>query len=141
MQLIAQAAQQAALPTEAYGALQNLAIQFGFPAVLLILTLGAVGYALWSIGGKIMNVTIETMGKISLSNEKNADATEKIAQLIDVMTKQNDIIDKRLSNIESLTKRQIHFVRKCVLALKELVPKEKQHIKDSLNEILAEIKE
>lgn len=128
-----------ALDPAAYTAIQDVALKFGFPAILVLLILGAVFYALWQIGGKILEVTIKTMDKISLSNEKNAEATEKIAQLIDVMTDQNTIIDKRLSSIESASKKQLMVLRKSIIALKELIPKEKAHIKDLLDEILREV--
>lgn len=126
---------------QAYGVIQDVAIKFGFPAVLVLLMLGGFFYVVWKFGGRITDSVIKTMDKISESNGKNSEATEKIAQLIEVMTEQNHIIDNRLSNLEHLNKKQISLMRKSIISLKDLIPQDKSHIKDLLNEILREIEE
>lgn len=139
---------QVQVQPEAYTLVQNIADKFGFPALLVLILMAAGFFIIYKFGGRVTDFIIEILKKIHESNNKNAEAIEKILELVEVFIKQSEITDKRIENIEKKlnsidynNKRQTNLIRKVIIALKDLVAKDKQHIKDLLNEALNDVKD
>lgn len=102
--------------------------QYGFPGVLLIILLGAVGFFIWKIAIKLSDQTIKTLSSISETNSKFADSSSKIAELIKILADQTEANLDQLKFIKNNLNKQNYAAIELMNIIKtipKLIDKEK----------------
>jgi predicted PurR-regulated permease PerM len=113
--------------------------QYGIFAALFILLLGAVLYFVWIIAFKISDHTIKTMNSISATNEKFAESSGKMAELVKILADQTESTLNQLKFIKSNLNRQNAAATELIQIIR-LIPNDiKPEISIRLDNIIKEL--
>lgn len=104
--------------------------QYGLFGVLFVGLLIAVGFIVYKIGLKVSEHTIKTLTSISETNLKYAESSEKIADLIQILSEQTESTLEQLKFIKNhLNKQDIAAIE--LMNIVKMLPKFLDKEKDS----------
>ena len=115
------------------------AAEFGLVGFLLVIVITDVGFALWKLGSRLVDATIQSMQRQNAAIERTSVAIEKISTMTAVIASQSEAVDGTLNKIASSTTRNARVMRIMLSALREITPQEKTRLQELIDEARREL--
>ncbi|MCA9184659.1 MAG: hypothetical protein R3E01_11610 [Pirellulaceae bacterium] len=115
------------------------AAEFGLVGFLLVIVITGVGFALWKLGSRLVDATIQSMQRQNAAIERTSVAIEKISTMTAVIASQSEAVDGTLNKIASSTTRNARVMRIMLSALREITPQEKTRLQELIDEARREL--
>ncbi|MEZ6099360.1 MAG: hypothetical protein R3E01_36670 [Pirellulaceae bacterium] len=117
------------------------AAEFGLVGFLLVIVITGVGFALWKLGSRLVDATIQSMQRQNAAIERTSVAIEKISTMTAVIASQSEVVDANLKKIAAETHKATTAMRIMIEAMKEIAPLDRHRIREYLENARREIDE